>query len=215
MSKRRFVELPRRILDVLNNDLLSVLCNSCHSCRSHQTHACSSLGYVGGTTTGGFGEVVSVDEARLYPLNSIPLEYAAVIEPLAVVQHAIKQTNITSWSEKTILVLGGGPIGFALLLLLRAHGATRVIVSEPAKLRREQVAEFAQEVIDPTKEKVGERCRAFAGDGEGVDVVFDCAGVPVALQAGMDAIRRSGLYMMVAVWEKPVSGPGLQSKLRL
>lgn len=146
-----------------------MLCGSCLSCKTGQTHCCSNLGYVGGTTTGGYGEFVSVDEERLYPLGSIPLEYAAVIEPLAVVQHAIKQSGVKDWKDKNVLVLGGGPIGFALLLVLRAHGATNVFVSEPTKLRREQVSEYAQAVIDPVKEKVGDRCRELT-DGKGADV---------------------------------------------
>ena len=99
-----------------------------------------------------------------------------------------------------MLVLGGGPIGFALLLDLKAHGATNVIVSEPAKIRREQVSEFAQAVINPINENVGDRCRELT-NGVGVDIVFDCAGVPVGLEAAFDAIKYHGLYMMVAVWE--------------
>ena len=114
--------------------------------------------------------MVAVEEKRLYPLGSIPLEHAAVIEPLAVVQHAIKLANIDNWADKTVLVLGGGPIGFALLLVLRAHGATNVIVSEPATLRREQVSAYARAVIDPVKEKkVGDKCRELTS-GKGVDV---------------------------------------------
>lgn len=177
-----------------------VLCNSCSACKLDQTHSCENLGYVGGSQTGGFGEIVAVEESSLYPLDSIPIEYAAVIEPLAVVHHAVKQAEISNWKDKSVLVLGGGPIGFAMILLLQAHGATNIIVSEPATIRRQQVGEFARHVIDPVKENVGRRCRELTGSA-GVDVVFDCAGVPIALEAGFDAIRSSGLYVMVAVWE--------------
>src|ERR1700761_281067 len=139
------------------------------------------LGYVGGSISGGYGETVAVRESMLHPLgNDIPLDLAAVIEPLAVVHHAVKETGIKDWKDKTVLVLGGGPIGFALLLDLKAHGATNVIISEPALIRRKQVSEYAKAVIDPTKENVGEKCREFTS-GKGVDVVFDCAGVPPAL----------------------------------
>ena len=160
---------------------------------------------MGGTISGGYGEQVVVKEDMLHPLGpNIPLEYAAVIEPLAVVHHAVKETGIKDWKDKTVLVLGGGPIGLALLLDLKAHGATKIIASEPASRRREQVSEYAWAVINPIKENVGDKCRELTG-GEGVDVVFDCAGVPVGLEAGFDAIRSSGLYIMVAVWEKPLT----------
>lgn len=137
---------------------------------------------------------------QLHPLGNIPIEYAAVIEPLAVVHHAVKESGIKDWADKTVLVLGGGPVGFALLLDLKAHGATNVIVSEPAKIRREQVSEFAKTVINPIHENVADRCHEMTG-GVGVDVVFDCAGVPVGLEAAFSSIRYHGLYMMVAVWE--------------
>lgn len=137
----------------------------------------------------------------LHPLGpDIPIEYAAVIEPLAVVHHAVKETGIKDWKGKTVLILGGGPVGFAMILDLKAHGATNIIVSEPAVIRRELVSELVQAVINPIKENVGEKCRELT-DGSGVDVVFDCAGIPIGLEAGFDAIRFEGLYMNVAVWE--------------
>jgi len=49
--------------------------------------------------------------------------------------------------------------------------------------------------------------RSLTQPANGVDVVFDCAGVPVGLEAAFDAIRSNGLYMMVAVWEKPLTLP--------
>ena len=174
-----------------------ILCRSCHACKTGYTHCCNKLGYIGGSTGGGYGERVAVEEDRLYPLGpNIPLEYAAVIEPLAVVHHAVKESGVKDWKNKSVLVLGGGPIGFALLLDLKAHGATKVIVSEPALIRREQVSEVCQAVINPVNENVGEKCRELT-DEIGVDVVFDCAGVPAGLTAGLDAIRFEGLYMNV------------------
>lgn len=167
---------------------------------------------MGGSASGGYAERVAVYEHQLHPLGNIPIEYAAVIEPLAVVHHAVKESGVTDWSNKTVLILGGGPIGFALGLDLRAHGATNIVVSEPAKIRREQVSEFTQTVINPINEDVGDRCRELTG-GVGVDVVFDCAGVPAGLESAFDAIRYGGLYMMVAVWEvRHLEDPNTQQR---
>jgi (R,R)-butanediol dehydrogenase/meso-butanediol dehydrogenase/diacetyl reductase len=161
---------------------------------------------VGGSTDyGGFGETVLVGESELYLLpKEVPLEYAAIIEPLAVVQHAIKVSGVKEWKGKDVLVLGGGPIGFALLLCLRAAGADTVITSEPAAARREQVTNLCSHVINPMEESVEQKCLEYT-NGRAVEVVFDCAGVPVGLESAFDAIRFNGLYVMVAVWEKPVS----------
>lgn len=181
-----------------------ILCHACIACKSGLTQCCQRLGYMGGSQTGGYGERVAVEERQLYSLgDKIPLEYAAVIEPLAVVHHAIKETGIVDWKDKNVLVLGGGPIGFALVLLLRAHGAINIIVSEPAEIRRNQVAEFSKTIINPMKENVGEVCRSHT-ENRGVDVVFDCAGVPIGLEAGFEALCLEGLFIEVAIFEKPV-----------
>lgn len=183
-----------------------IYCGDCITCNAGKHHCCKKLGYVGGSAAGGYQERIAVQERMLHPLGDIPIEYAAVIEPLAVVHHAVKESGITDWKDRSILILGGGPIGFALILDLKAHGATNIIVSEPTVKRRQQVSEFAQTTINPIEENVGDRCRDLTG-GEGVDVVFDCAGVPVALEAGFDAIRPNGLYINIAVWEKPLTLP--------
>lgn len=182
-----------------------VLCGSCAACKAGSSHCCRRLGYVGGSTGfGGFGEKVVVDEQMLLKLPpEVPLEYAAIIEPLAVVWHAIKVSGVTEWKDKDILVLGGGPIGLALLLCLKAVGANRVIVSEPTDTRRKQVAEFASTVLNPINENVGQKCMELT-NGVGVEIVFDCAGVPAGLNSAFEALRFEGLYVMVAVWEKPV-----------
>jgi (R,R)-butanediol dehydrogenase/meso-butanediol dehydrogenase/diacetyl reductase len=139
----------------------------------------------------------------------IPLDYAAIIEPLAIVWHAIKVSKVTDWPKQSILVLGGGPIGFALLLCLRAIGATNVIVSEPTETRRRQVADFASKIVNPVTDDVEKVCKEASND-QGVDVVFDCAGVQVALDAGFKAIAYEGLYVMVAVWEAPMAVPNFE-----
>ncbi|SMR47352.1 unnamed protein product [Zymoseptoria tritici ST99CH_3D1] len=185
-----------------------ICCRGCQACKDGTSAACSDLGYLGGTTEhGGFGERVVVKESELYLLpEKIPLEYAAIIEPLAVVQHAIKVSGVKEWKGKDVLVLGGGPIGFALLLVLKAAGADRVIVSEPAALRREQVKNLSRGVINPIEESVEKKCLELT-DGRGAEVVFDCAGVPAGLESAFDAIRFNGLYVMIAVWEKPLEIP--------
>jgi len=103
--------------------------------------------------------------------DSASLSTAAFIEPLAVATHAIKGCGITSYASKSVLVLGGGPIGLAVIIVLRTKGARAIYVSEPTKERQEQDRVVADLVIDPRSEKIGERCRMLT-DGKGVDVVF-------------------------------------------
>jgi threonine dehydrogenase-like Zn-dependent dehydrogenase len=164
-----------------------------------------NLGYLGGTIAGGFAEQISVKEEYLHVLpDDIDMDHVAVVEPLAVVVHAIKQANISDWSDQQVLILGGGPVGFALAVALQSYGAKNVYVSEPASRRREQIAEFVTAVFDPVKQKIGEECLK-ASSNHGIDVVFDCAGVQVGVATGFEALRFQSTYIMVAIWERPVS----------
>jgi len=59
---------------------------------------------------------------------------------------------------------------------LKAKGVGRIIVSEVADRRKDFAKEFGADVIiDPTKEDIVEKIKELT-DGEGVAVVFDCAG---------------------------------------
>lgn len=80
--------------------------------------------------------------------------------------------------DSVVLILGGGPIGLAMILCLKAKGVEEIIVSEVATSRQNFATQFgASHIINPTKEDVKERILGLS-NGRGVDVVFDCAGVP-------------------------------------
>lgn len=104
-----------------------------------------------------------------------------------------------------MLVLGGGPIGLAVIQALKARGADKIIVSEVSSMRKEYALDFgAHHVLDPTKDDIVARCRELC-DGQGVHVVFDAAGVPAALHQAIHAVRARGAIVNIAIWEKPVS----------
>lgn len=139
--------------------------------------------------------------------ENVVLEKAALIEPLAVGWHAIITTGVEDWRDKSVLVVGGGPVGVAVMIVLRAFGCKSIIVSEPTKVRASQNQTVADVVLNPLEDNVGERCRGLTAR-EGVDVVFDCAGNQKGFEAGMDAIKYRGIYMNVAVWfGTPVRAP--------
>lgn len=119
----------------------------------------------------------------------------------------MKNSGLKDFSE-VVLVLGGGPIGLAVNVVLRIKGAKKAYFSEPTEKKRKFNKEVAEEVFDPKGEKVGEKCRELT-DGEGMDFVFDCAGVEKAIKDGFDALKFGGIYLNVASWVTPASRPSL------
>lgn len=183
-----------------------IYCSNCSRCKTSNTMGCTTLGFKGiSGTGGGFSESIAVDARLCYALpDNVDLQTAALIEPLAVAWHAITLCDIDDWSKKSVLILGGGPIGIACAISLRARGSKQVYISEPTATRAAQNKQLADAVINPTNEDVASRCRGLTGS-EGVDVIFDCAGVQRGFDAGMDALKFRGLYMNMAVWTSPVS----------
>lgn len=182
------------------------ICRQCSCCTSGNDQSCQKLSFLGGSTKngGGLSEFVAVEEPHCLPLpENVSLEFAAVIEPLVVCHHAAKAAG-TDLKGLDVLILGGGPVGSALIPILKAHQVSKIFLSEPTSKRREQNKTTVDRVIDPRSEKVGDVCRELTG-GKGVDVVFDCAGVQPGLEAAFDALKHAGIFVNIAVWEKPVS----------
>ena len=125
------------------------------------------------------------------------------MEPLAVAWHAI---NISPYKKgDSVLVLGGGPIGLAVVQSLKAKGADKIIVSEVAPRRKEFAKQFgAHFVLDPTKDDVAAKVREIC-DGQGANLAFDAAGAQAGLDQALLAIRARGTLVNIAVWEKPAS----------
>ncbi|KIY02678.1 uncharacterized protein Z520_01143 [Fonsecaea multimorphosa CBS 102226] len=181
------------------------ICRKCICCEAGNDHICQKLGFLGGSSGrgGGLSEYAAVEEVHCLPLpENVSLDDAAVIEPLVVCHHAAKASGL-NLEGLTVLILGGGPVGAALISVLRAHRVGKIILSEPTAKRKEQAKDVVDRVIDPRTEKVGDVCRELTG-GKGVDVVFDCAGVQPALENGIDALKSTGTFVNVAVWEKPI-----------
>lgn len=179
-------------------------CEQCVVCQDGKDYCCPRQGGIGYSRSGGLSERVAVPAKNLCLLPpAVPLQYAALLEPIAVAVHAVRKTGITDFRKEQILVLGAGPVGFALIIVLRAHHPKTILVSEPTSTRRAQVSELVDLTFDPSQDSVVQRSKETT-EGRGVDIVFDCAGTPAGLSDGLDALKCEGMYMNLAMYEKPV-----------
>ena len=114
--------------------------------------------------------------------------------------HAVKASPFKKGDS--VLVLGGGPIGLAVIQTLVGKGAEKIIVSEVASRRREYAKQFgAHYVLDPTKDDIVAKVRELC-DGSGVNVAFDAAGVQAGLDQAVKSVRAGGTLVNIAIWEK-------------
>lgn len=137
----------------------------------------------------------------MHPIaDSVPLDEAALIEPLSVGYHAVERSGAKAGD--VALVGGAGPIGLLTSAVLKAMGVT-VVVSELSPLRRQKALEagVADHALDPREADVVEEVHELTG-GRGVDVAFECTSVPVVLDTLMEAVRPTGVLVVVSIWGK-------------
>lgn len=101
---------------------------------------------------GGYGEQVLAQQAMTFRVpDEVPVQAAALTEPMAVALHAVRKGQVRA--KDVAVVLGCGPIGLAVILMLKASGVRHVIASDFSAGRR-ALAETcgADVVVDPAVE---------------------------------------------------------------
>lgn len=98
---------------------------------------------------GAYAEQVIVDEALMVPVpNGLPADQAALTEPMAVAYHAVRRSEIRK--GEVGIVIGCGPVGLAVICMLKARGVKAIVASDYSPGRRELARRCgADVVIDP------------------------------------------------------------------
>jgi threonine dehydrogenase-like Zn-dependent dehydrogenase len=126
-------------------------------------------------------------------LHAIPDEMARVasgwIEPAATALRAVRLAG--DLSGRSVLVVGGGPIGQLACRLARHLGAGSVWLAEPSAERRSFAgASKVDGVFDPAVER--QAVEALA-----VDVVIECSGSEQGTRMGLAALQPQGTMIVV------------------
>ncbi|MBB2940463.1 threonine dehydrogenase-like Zn-dependent dehydrogenase [Actinoplanes lutulentus] len=98
---------------------------------------------------GGYAEYLLADEDALLRVpKGLDPDLAALTEPLAVAHHAVRMGEVRRGDPA--VVIGCGPIGLAVILMLKAAGVRHVVASDFSAARRElAVLCGADVVVDP------------------------------------------------------------------
>jgi threonine dehydrogenase-like Zn-dependent dehydrogenase len=98
---------------------------------------------------GAYAEQMLVQESLMMPVpNGLETDVAALTEPMAVGWHAVRRADV---AKRTVaIVIGCGPVGLSVILLLKANGVRNVVASDYSPGRRAlATACGADVVIDP------------------------------------------------------------------
>jgi (R,R)-butanediol dehydrogenase/meso-butanediol dehydrogenase/diacetyl reductase len=117
-----------------------VACGRCALCREGRANLCINLGYLGEVCDGGFAEELVLPATAITRVApGLDPMVAAMAEPLAVALHAASRSGATP--DSPALVVGCGPIGGLVALVLARAGVSPVLVTDRNRARVELVAE--------------------------------------------------------------------------
>lgn len=175
-------------------------CGNCDSCQQGYYHICSNLRLLGVHKNGGFAEfsVVPIQNIFVLPEN-IELQYAALIEPIAVAIHAVRLSGLKP--GEIVVICGSGPIGLLIGLVARNAGARQVIVTELNKYRLKIAQDLGFKIVDVNIEDPVLKVRNIT-NGRGADVVFECAGSSSISKMITSLSRSRGRIVIVGLYKE-------------
>jgi L-iditol 2-dehydrogenase len=174
---------------VANN---SAPCMKCFFCQRQEYSLCPNLTWNNGT----FAEYLKipapiVEHNMLSVPDDLPLELAAMTEPLSCVLHGIERSNIKPGDR--VVVLGDGAIGLMFVAVLAAEKQAQVFLwggndqrlGIGQRLGAVQTFNYHQTAEIPSVVKE-------LTDGWGADVVIEATGVPSVWETAIACTRPGG-----------------------
>jgi threonine dehydrogenase-like Zn-dependent dehydrogenase len=159
------------------------------TCGHLAENRCERLRIVGVTpdVPGAFADRVIVPGARVIPIDGIPVEWAAAVEPMAVGLQAAHHLGISGGER--VLVVGGGMIGQCVAQAARVLGAGQVVISDPVEERR----------------TLAEACGFVAATPESIEslgpfgLAVDAVGLSATAAAAIRAVSPGGTVVFVGL----------------
>jgi (R,R)-butanediol dehydrogenase/meso-butanediol dehydrogenase/diacetyl reductase len=178
-------------------------CNRCYWCLRGEYNICETGASVGLHADGAFAPLLVVPDYTLVPVpEGIPDENAAVVEPLAVGLHALRQTRVAAGDS--VVVIGFGMIGAACALLAREVGAAQVIVIELSEQRARMAARLGADLVARPGPDLRKTVRARTS-GRGADVVLECSGRHDVIGDAIELSRRGARIGLCGIPHEPSS----------
>lgn len=174
-------------------------CGECDACKAGRRNVCRQLGFIGEVCDGGFADFVTLP-ARLLCRHDPGLDpaIAAMAEPLAVALHALRKQAVPE--GEPVLVIGCGPIGGFVALLLSHHHDGAVLVTD----RNAGRANLVAQVTGATAVTLDAASIRTALNGRPVLYACDATGDGGVLKTTLGLLSGGGSIALVGIANAPV-----------
>jgi threonine dehydrogenase-like Zn-dependent dehydrogenase len=177
------------------------VCRSCNYCYTGREQLCPDRKFLGTMLPGAFAEYIDVPAYIVHPLpDGVDFEAGALVEPLAVTVHGLRQVGL-EFGER-VAVLGSGTIGLMAIVAARALGAKDVFATARYPHQAEMARALgATHVADASDNAVGELLGTTGGRGPTV-VVETVGGVADTVNEAIALAQSGGRVSILGIFSK-------------
>lgn len=154
---------------------------------------------------GGATSLLNVDARACYLVpDEVPLDVAAMVEPIACAWQAVKAMKIRPQSK--VLIIGTGPIGIATIACLKERGvdaATVMVIGRSAERNQWAKALGVKNLFATSDgEDVVAKAKELFDNGLGPEVVFDTASTEETFTQGLASLQNGGGYCSFGIFHE-------------
>ncbi len=195
------IKIGKNVTRVNLGDIVSaethIICGKCEFCLRGEGHICKNTKIIGVDTDGCFARYLKIPEANCFVNDKLHNQmHLSVQEPLGNAVHTMAHFPV---KDKTVVVLGCGPIGLMGVDVSKALGAKLVIAIEVNDFRRNLAKKIgADYTINPITEDVISKVMEIT-DGAGVDVIGEFSGNKTAIEQAFKYLKPGGGISMLGI----------------
>jgi L-iditol 2-dehydrogenase len=190
------VETGSGVTEFANGDrvvaLNSAPCGECYFCSRGQENLCDDLLF----NNGAYAEFIRIP-ARIVAKNTlrvpdhVPLEHAALTEPLACAVHGFEDSHPRPGD--IVAIIGGGPLGLMILHVAALAGCEVIaIVKHDGQVEAARQLGAAHVVQTGNIRTAIRDTRALTAKNRGVDIAIEAVGTPESWQEAVELVRKGG-----------------------
>jgi L-iditol 2-dehydrogenase len=172
--------------------LNSAPCDVCFFCRRGQQNLCEDLQF----NNGAYAEFIRIP-ARIVEKNTlavpdgIPLEFAALTEPLACVVRGLEESG--AQAGDSMVVIGAGPIGLMFMHVAELAGVQVIaVVKREDQIGAARLFGASSVVRVGSVDNVVASTRSLTPESRGADIVIEAVASPLTWEWAVDMVRKGG-----------------------
>jgi L-iditol 2-dehydrogenase len=177
----------------------TIACGRCTDCRADRPQDCMDRRIVGLHRDGAMTALVRIPAANCFPVpEGLPLDLAALAEPLAVAVHAVDVAAIGPGVR--VVMLGPGPIGLLSAWVAQRRGGRVLLAGLDDAFRLETAAKIGiTRVADLATATLREAAASAFGDDGEVDRIIEATGAAQSVADGLGILRSSGIMVVAGI----------------